>query len=242
MWSVPTKVEKDGLVETIQALIVEDDEVLGSLIVRHLMDSGFDATWATSGGAAASFLADQSFDIIILDLMLPDDDGLSICRRIRTNHETPIIIVTAKGDTSDRIRGLEMGADDYLPKPFSLWELEARINAVLRRARKPGQVADDFLELGALRIDRTTRTLEISDCAIDLTRSEFDLLERLAAHPGKVFPRDQLLDCIAGGQTEAFDRAVDTHISNLRRKIERDPKSPEIVKTVWGIGYKVEKP
>jgi len=222
-------------------LVVEDDGVLGPLMVRHLKDSGFGATWAASGSAANAALSGDEFQMIILDLMLPDDDGLSICRRIRATHDIPIIIVTAKGDTSDRIRGLEMGADDYLPKPFSLWELEARIKAVLRRSQKPGQEPDDVIELGPLSIHRTTRALEIAGCAIELTRSEFDLLERLASSPGKVFPREQLLDCIAGGQTEAFDRAVDTHISNLRKKIERDPKSPELVKTVWGIGYKLEK-
>ena len=226
----------------LQALIIEDDSILGPLIARHLDDSGFATTLVASSAAALVAIAANAFDIIILDLMLPDDDGLSLCRRMRTAHDIPIIIVTAMGDTSDRIRGLEMGADDYLPKPFSLWELEARINAVVRRSRRDANGRSSGTVLGPLRIDGAMRSVEIAGCAIELTRSEFDLLERLASHPGKVFARDELLDCIAGGQTDAFDRVVDTHVSNLRKKIERDPKAPGLIKTVWGIGYKLEKP
>lgn len=214
---------------------------MAPLVVRHLSESGLDTTWAASAEIAQEQLdSDQAFDLVVLDVMLPGEDGLSFCRRIRKSHALPIIMVTARGETSDRIRGLEIGADDYLSKPFSLWELEARIRALLRLCgRMRGEDAgDDRRQLGTLSLDLTNRAVELDGKPIDLTRSEFDILDRLTRRPGSVLTREQLLACIRGGETEALDRAVDTHISNLRQKLEHDPKSPQRLKTVWGVGYK----
>jgi two-component system phosphate regulon response regulator OmpR len=218
-------------------LLVEDDDVLAPLVVRHLEESGFSITWAPDAEAAWKHLESHSVDLAILDIMLPGEDGLSLCRRVRKHYAaTAIIMVTARGEEADRIRGLDLGADDYLPKPLSLWELEARIKAVLRRSgAKPATIPD-----GPLQIDAAQRTASFNGQALDLTRTEFDLLAKFAAEPGRVFSRDLLLDCVKGGESDAFDRAIDTHISNLRKKIGDDPKSPAHLKTVWGVGYRFE--
>ncbi|HYE51088.1 MAG TPA: response regulator transcription factor [Azospirillaceae bacterium] len=222
-------------------LLVEDDEGLAPLVVRHLAESGFAASWVADARAADEHLRRGGADLVVLDLMLPGEDGLSFCRRIRRELDIPIIMVTARGQEADRILGLRLGADDYLPKPFSLWELEARIQAVLRRAG--GRPAPPSVRhAGPFAIDPARRSVTVDGRPLDLTRSEFDLLERLASEPGRVFTRDQLLECVRGGGTDAFDRAVDTHVSNLRRKVEPDPKAPRYVKTVWGVGYRFELP
>lgn len=218
-------------------LLVEDDDVLAPLVVRHLEESGFSVAWKPDGEAAWAHLESHPVDLAILDIMLPGEDGLSLCRRFRKNFPaTAIVMVTARGEEADRIRGLDLGADDYLPKPFSLWELEARIKAVLRRAGVKSAPAQD----GPLRIDAIQRTASFHGETLDLTRTEFDLLAKFAAEPGRVFSRDLLLDCVKGGESDAFDRAIDTHISNLRRKIGDDPKAPAHLKTVWGVGYRFE--
>jgi two-component system phosphate regulon response regulator OmpR len=217
-------------------LLVEDDDVLAPLVVRHLTESGFSVASAPDGKTAWDHLESHSIDLAILDIMLPGEDGLSLCRRVRKRFPAiAIIMVTARGEESDRILGLDLGADDYLPKPFSLWELEARIKAVLRRSgARPAPIA------GPLQLDPDRRTASFKGQALDLTRTEFDLLAKFAAEPGRVFSRDLLLDCVKGGESDAYDRAIDTHISNLRRKIGDDPKAPAFLKTVWGIGYRLE--
>jgi two-component system phosphate regulon response regulator OmpR len=217
-------------------LLVEDDDVLAPLVVRHLEESGFRIAWVPDGAQAWDHLNRERVDLAILDIMLPGEDGLSLCRRIRKLHGSAIVMVTARGQEADRILGLDLGADDYLPKPFSLWELEARIKAVLRRTAAPGQQAAS----GPLDIDPEHRSATLHGRLLDLTRSEFDLLARLAAEPGRVFSRDLLLDSIRGGDSDAYDRAIDTHISNLRRKIGDDPRAPHLLKTVWGVGYRLE--
>lgn len=222
-------------------LIVEDDAVLAPLVVRHLSDSGFDVRWEANGAAAFDQVQDNPPNVVVLDLMLPGEDGLSLCRRLRNAFDIGIVMVTARGEEADRIRGLELGADDYLPKPFSLWELEARLRAVLRRyggVQSTG--TSDQRSVGPLTFDLASRTVRLNGRSIDLTRSEFDILARLTADPGRVFNRDQLLESVQGGETEAFDRAIDTHISNLRRKIGDDPRAPRLLKTVWGVGYRFE--
>ena len=231
----------EATITSNRILLVEDDEGLAPLVVRHLEESGFEIFWAASAEIAEGELTEgHDYDLLVLDVMLPGEDGLSFCRRMRKVHALPIIMVTARGETSDRIRGLELGADDYLPKPFSLWELEARIKALLRLCgRMQGEGANSTdRTLGDIRIDLANRAVEWNGEAIELTRSEFDILDRLTRHPGSVLTREQLLACVRGGETEAFDRAVDTHISNLRQKLEIDPKSPQRLKTVWGVGYK----
>jgi len=223
-------------------LLVEDDDRLAPLVVRHLTDSGFAVSWVGDGELAWRRLAEGNVALVVLDVMLPGEDGLSLCRRLHKQFNVAIIMVTARGQESDRILGLELGADDYLPKPFSLWELEARIKAVLRRYGRPPSAASAAFAAGPLTIDPQHRTVLLESRRIELTRSEFDLLAMLARDPGRVFSREQLLECVRGGDTDAFDRAVDTHVSNLRRKIERDPKSPILLKTVWGVGYRFEAP
>jgi DNA-binding response OmpR family regulator len=221
-------------------LLVEDDPVLAPLIVRHLVDSGFEVTWEATGDRAQWRTADVQADVVVLDVMLPGEDGLSLCRRIRQAHDVGIVMVTARGEEADRILGLELGADDYLPKPFSLWELEARIRAVLRRYQRRPAAMPAIRRFGALCVNVSHRLASMDNQPLELTRSEFDLLVRFTAEPGRAFTRDQLLEAVQGGETDAFDRAVDTHVSNLRRKIGDDPRAPKRLKTVWGIGYRFE--
>jgi DNA-binding response OmpR family regulator len=224
-------------------LLVEDDRKLAPLVQRFLADHHFEVAWAADGDRGWREFERLAPDLVVLDLMLPGTDGLTLCRRIRAAGRTGVLILTAKGDETDRVVGLELGADDYLTKPFGLPELLARVRAILRRTAPttddgPGAVRT----LGPFTIDLDGRTVERDGVPIELTRSEFDLLERLTRSPGRVFEREALLECLAGGETAAFDRAVDRHVSNLRAKIERDPKRPEFLQTVWGVGYRWVRP
>ncbi|NJO13313.1 MAG: response regulator transcription factor [Gammaproteobacteria bacterium] len=223
-------------------LLVEDDAALAPLVVRHLRDSGFEIRWATEAAGAWAQVEQGGIELVILDVMLPGEDGLSLCRRLHKRGDLGIIMVTARGRESDRILGLDLGADDYLAKPFSLWELEARIRSVLRRYSRAAADAPACRSLGPVSIDRERRSVSLNGMPVELTRSEFDILERLTDRPGHVLTRDDLLSCVKGGQTEALDRAVDTHVSNLRRKLEDNPREPRYIKTVWGVGYRFEVP
>ncbi len=220
-------------------LYVEDDRKLAPLVQRFLEDHHFEVTWAPNGDRGWRDFQTLSPDLVILDLMLPGTDGLTLCRQIRATSSAGILILTAKGDQSDRVIGLELGADDYLTKPFGLPELVARVRAILRRYRPAAEkLATTTRRIGPFVIDTSRRTLSREGALIDLTRSELDILDRLSRHPGRVFTREELLEEIRGGETQAFDRAVDTHISNLRAKLERNPKKPELIETVWGVGYR----
>jgi DNA-binding response OmpR family regulator len=220
-------------------LLVEDDSKLAPLVRRFLQDNHFDVTWAADGDLGWNEFRRLEPDLVILDLMLPGRDGLTLCRQIREAGKTGILILTAKGDESDRVVGLELGADDYLTKPFGLPELHARIRAILRRYRPvAAEDSTPTRSAGPFAIDLDGRSLSRDGAHIELTRSEFDILDRLTRRPGRVFEREELLEAVRGGETEAFDRAVDRHISNLRAKIESDPKHPEYVQTVWGVGYR----
>ena len=224
-----------------KVLLIEDDAQLAPLVLRHLRDSGFEVAWAADGIEGLRLLREHAPELVVLDVMLPGEDGLSLCRRIRRDSDVGVIMVTARGQESDRILGLDLGADDYLPKPFSLWELEARIKAVLRRyAKVRGSAA--ARSFGPFVLDATQRSLSLRGERVELTRSAFELFQRLSAEPGRVYTREQLLDCVQGGDSDAFDRTVDTHISNLRRKLGEDPRAPHFVKTVWGVGYRFELP
>jgi DNA-binding response OmpR family regulator len=219
----------------IRALLIEDDRKLAALLSEFLGQNGVEAVLAQDGGQALQHLAAQKFDILLVDLMLPGMDGLTLSRKIRERWNTPLIMVTARGDDADKIVGLELGADDYLAKPFNPRELLARVRAVLRRA-EPGEQAR--FQSGGLFIDFAAREVTVDGARQTLTAHEYELLVALAKNAGRVLTRDQLLEQMKGDQAdEAFDRSIDVHVSRLRQKIESDPRHPRYVKTVRGAGY-----
>lgn len=220
-----------------RVLLVDDDARLRELLSRYLQEQGFTVKAVVDAAAMDRALHREHFDLMVLDLMLPGEDGLSICRRLRAaDNAMPIIMLTAKGDDVDRIVGLEMGADDYLPKPFEPRELLARVRALLRRT---GAQADDsdLWRFGRLEIDGGLRQVRLDGQPCDLTSYQFDLLSVLARHPGRVLSRDQIMDSLKGHPLEAFDRSIDVHISRIRAAIEDDPKEPRRILTVRGVGY-----
>lgn len=227
-----------------RVLIIEDEGDIARLVQDHLGDIGCVADIAASGAAAQESLNKNRYDLAILDLMLPDTDGLTLCRRIReTAGYLPILMLTAKSTELDRVLGLEVGADDYLTKPFSVPELMARVKALFRRVEALTQAtsetgAVETLQHGAMTIDMGRRTVRIAETDIDLTAREFDLLLFFARNPGRVFNRSQLLDKVWGYNHEGYEHTVNSHINRLRAKIEEDPSNPRYVKTVWGVGYK----
>ena len=222
-------------------LIVDDDREIRELTGRYLKKHGFRVDAAQDAKAMDHLLRDGRFDLVVLDIMLPGEDGLSICRRLRASTGLPIIMLTAVADDTDRIIGLEIGADDYLTKPFNPRELLARIRAVLRRADTLGAAGEDTadgLTFAGWRIDLARRALFSPDSVlVELTAGEFDLLVAFAEHPRRVLSRDQLLDLTKGRDAQPFERSIDVQLSRLRRKIEADPKSPEMIKTVRAGGY-----
>jgi two-component system OmpR family response regulator len=224
-------------------LIVDDHREIRDLVARALAREGFRVSAAADGRAMRKLMADSRVDLILLDLMLPGEDGLSLCRTLRAESDTPIIMLTAKGDEVDRVIGLEMGADDYLPKPFGSRELVARIRAVLRRTRNRAEPAPPERRPRRYRFDRweldtgARELLRDDGVTIPLSTGEYDLLIALVERPQRVLNRDQLLDLARGRAASALDRSVDTQVSRLRKKLERDPGDPKIIKTVWGGGY-----
>ncbi len=222
-------------------LMIEDDGRLASMVGEYLAASGFAFTHAADGLSGLARLQADAPDLVILDLMLPDIDGLDVCRRIRAlpgeTARTPILMLTAKGDPMDRIVGLELGADDYLPKPFEPRELLARIRAVLRR-RNDGPVATpQVMRFGSLEIDRDARTVNVAGAPCELTSYQFDLLVALAERAGRVLTRDQIMEAVRGRELEAFDRSIDVHMGRIRAAIEHDVKAPKRILTVRGVGY-----
>ena len=216
-------------------LIIEDDRRLAEMVMNYLGAAGYRATVAPTGSQGIALQGRESFDALILDLMLPDMDGLEVCRRIRARAPIPILMLTARGDAMDRIIGLELGADDYLPKPFEPRELLARLRAILRRAK--GDDRKDILRFGRLEIDTGARTVRLDGDERSLTSHQFALLLVLAQHAGRVLSRDVIMDLIKNERLEAFDRSIDVHISRIRAAIEDDPKNPKRVITVRGAGY-----
>jgi two-component system phosphate regulon response regulator OmpR len=217
-------------------LLVEDDPRLADMLSEYLGRAGFRVTVAPLGATALKHLSGAQYDAIVLDLMLPDMDGLDVCRQVRTKSDTPVLMLTARGDAIDRIIGLELGADDYLPKPFQPRELLARLRAVLRRVRG-AEGTEQPLHFGRLEIDTAARAVRVDGTQCDLTGYQFDLLVALAQRAGRVLSRDALIDLVKGEQLEAFDRSIDVHISRIRAAIEDDPKKPRRVITVRGAGY-----
>jgi DNA-binding response OmpR family regulator len=218
-------------------LVVDDDADLRSLLTDYLRREGYEVAGVEDGVGMDAWLAQQTPDLVILDLMLPGEDGLSLARRLRRDSEVPIVMLSARGDDVDRIVGLEVGADDYLAKPFNPRELLARIRAVLRRRTQAPPAAADVIEFGPFRLDLAKRELTRNGEPIALTGGELDLLHILATHPNRVLDRDRLLDLLKGYERSPFDRSIDVQVARLRGKIEADKKQPCYIRTVWGKGY-----
>jgi DNA-binding response OmpR family regulator len=226
-----------------RALVVEDEPHIRELVALHLGLEGLAVTMAADGEEALRLTAAEPFDVIVLDLMLPRIDGLTVCRAVRrqpVNADVPILMLTARRDETDRVLGLDSGADDYLTKPFGVRELVARVRALLRRSRasRPAQSPEAVIAIGPLRIDRARRQVSVDGRLVELTRYEFDVLQTLAAHPGIVFTREALLDRVWSPGTHVTPRSVDTLIKRLRQKVEADAAHPRLILTVWGSGYK----
>ncbi|HJL41715.1 MAG TPA: response regulator transcription factor [Myxococcales bacterium LLY-WYZ-16_1] len=227
-----------------EVLVVDDDPRLGQLLDEYLSSRGFAVRVASTGAEGLAALAGAPVDLVILDLGLPDLDGLEVCRRIGAAHDVPILMLTARGEATDRIVGLELGADDYLPKPFDPRELVARLHAILRRARGPAEPepANRPVTAGPIAVDPERRRATFDGRELDLTSTEFDLLRALVAQAGRVLSRDRLMELARGQDFGAFDRSVDVHVSHLRRKLGDDPKRPRWIKTIRGVGYMVPRP
>ncbi len=227
----------------LNLLVIEDDEKILEMINEHFSRAGFSVQTAEDGLSGVQLAMNERPDVILLDLMLPKMDGLAVCRELREKAPyIPILMLTAKDDVVDKVLGLEMGADDYITKPFSLRELEARIKSVMRRVRTAARTETASEEApvvrGRLRIDPSKREVMIGDRQVELTPKEFELLRLFASNPGRVFPRKYLLEKIWDYSYEGYDRTIDSHINRLRAKIEENPENPQMVLTVWGIGYK----
>ena len=218
-------------------LIVDDEPKIIRLVADYLGAAGFEVTTAGSGDEALMRARTERPDLVVLDLGLPGLDGLDVTRELRRDGELPIIMLTARDDETDRIIGLELGADDYVTKPFSPRELVARVRAVLRR--HTGSAHGETLRAGDLEMDLPRMRLTRGTAAIDLTATEFSLLAAMARHPGRVFTRSQLLDAIHGVAFESYERAIDAHVKNIRRKLEPDPRTPRYLLTVYGVGYRL---
>jgi two-component system, OmpR family, phosphate regulon response regulator OmpR len=224
-------------------ILVEDDARLGAMVAEYLGRHDLDVTVAPDGERGLAALGRGRFDVVLLDVMLPGIDGLEVCRRLRAAPEwaaLPVVMLTARGEDVDKIVGLELGADDYLAKPFNPRELLARIRAVLRRGT--GSTARARFTAGGLTIDYDAREVTLEGRRVVLTHHEFELLTALARAGGRVLSREQLMDALRGQEYEAFDRSIDVHVSKLRAKLERDPKAPRYIKTVRGVGYALVRP
>jgi DNA-binding response OmpR family regulator len=218
-------------------LMIEDDESLSAMLTEYLAPLGIDLSARATAASGFDALADDHYDALILDVMLPDGDGFDVCRRVRADSDIPILMLTARGDETDRIVGLELGADDYLPKPFNPRELLARLRAILRRRAPPGQGSPSHRRFGRLEIDRDERAVRVDGELRSLTAYQFDLLWELAQRAGNVLSRETLMERVRGENLEAFDRSIDVHVSRIRNAIEDDPKNPRRVITVRGAGY-----
>lgn len=235
-----------GVVDTaapaIVALLVEDDARLAALTAEYLRSHGVKVVVAADGAVALAETQRARFDVVLLDLMLPGRSGVDVCRELRARSDVPVIMLTARGEEADRVLGLESGADDYVPKPFSPRELLARIQALVRRARGQAGPASRPVVVGDLEIDPGAQRATLRGRELDLTGYEFQLLRVLAERAGRVLSRERLLELVRGSAEEAFDRSIDVHISRLRAKLADDPRRPRLLKTVRGAGYQLVAP
>lgn len=223
--------------DTTTVLLIEDDLRLAALVTEYLQRNGVTVAHRSDGRQGYDEAVRTRYDVVLLDLMLPGRDGLSICRDLRARSDVPIVMLTARGEETDRVLGLEMGADDYLPKPFSPRELLARIRALVRRARGQAGPPTEVVRVGRLVLDPAGRRATWDGAAVELTGYEFDLLRVLAERAGRVLSREQLMELARGSQDEAFDRSIDVHVSRLRQKLGDDARSPRLIKTIRGAGY-----
>jgi two-component system response regulator BaeR len=219
-------------------LIVEDERKLADLLRDYLSEAGYTVSWLDRGDRVVSRVKQDPPGLVLLDIMLPGTDGTEVCREIRKFSKIPILMITARVEEVDRIIGLELGADDYICKPFSPREVVARVKAVLRRAYSEPETTR--LAIGPISLDETTRRVSVDDEVLNLTPSEFGLLKIMMAHPGRVFSRSELLDKVQGYQFEGYDRTIDTHIKNIRKKIAEKLPGRDVIHTVYGIGYKFD--
>ena len=225
-------------------LVIEDDKDIASLVSLHLKDLGFSCDVTDDGKQGLKKELTGKFDLIVLDLMLPGMDGFEICKQLRGEKiSTPILMLTAKSEEVDKVLGLELGADDYLTKPFGVREFVARVKAIVRRTHTTAQIAADIaeknkIEFGRLLVDLDKRKVVLGNKTIELTAKEFDLLVLFASNPGRVYTRQQLLDLVWGYQFDGYDHTVNSHINRLRSKIENNPAQPIFIQTVWGVGYR----
>jgi len=223
-------------------LIIEDEDKIIEMTANYLKNEGFDVIFAIDGPTGLEVFRNSAPDLVLLDIMLPGMNGLDVCRELRKFSRVPIIMLTAKADEVDKLLGLEFGADDYITKPFSLRELTARIRAVLRRYN-PGDPPDhdDIITAGSLRVNLNTREVQVEGKPVTLTPTEFNILSMLIKNPGRVFSRLQILESALGDAYEGYERSIDSHISNLRHKIETDSANTRFIQTVYGVGYKFLK-
>ncbi len=226
--------------ETLTILLVDDEESIQTLLTYPLQRDGYRVVQARDGDEALRRFAEEEVDLVVLDIMLPQLDGLEVCRRLRAESTVPIIMLTARDDELDKVLGLELGADDYITKPFSIREFRSRVRALLRRAATPhvGGRREELIDRGELKIDLPRRTVEVRGEPVQLTFVEFELLALLAASPGVVYSRRQLLERLRGGADYREPRTIDVHVRHLREKIEREPRDPELIMTVRGAGYR----
>jgi two-component system OmpR family response regulator len=229
----------EGVTSTPAALVllVEDDLRLAALTREYLESHGLAVFHVADGRRGLEEALSGRYDAVLLDLMLPGKDGLEVCRELRARSDVPVIVLTARGEEADRVMGLELGADDYLAKPFSPRELLARIRAVTRRAKGRAGPARGAIQVGGLHVDPATRRVQVDGREVTLTGHEFALLEALARRAGRILSREQLIELAGGSAEDAFDRSVDVHVSRLRQKLGDDPKRPRLIKTVRGAGY-----
>ena len=222
-------------------LLVDDEDSVQKLLAYPLERDGFRVLQARDGEEALARFADEHVDLVVLDLMLPKLDGLEVCKRLRATSSVPIIMLTARDDELDKVLGLELGADDYITKPFSIREFRSRVRALLRRAAnppRPGPGEEELIAVDGLNIDLGRRAVEVRDQPVQLTYVEFELLRTMASHPGRVYSRRMLLEALWGGADYREPRTIDVHVRHLREKLERDPSEPEYILTVRGVGYR----
>lgn len=229
--------------ENKKILIVEDQQEIADLLSLHLSDLGASVTTAHDGHVGLRLACAKTWDLLILDIQLPGPSGLEICRSVRRNEQyTPILMLTSRSSELDSVLGLDIGADDYMTKPFSVLELIARIKAIFRRIDNftSSTNTEEVIQIGCLTIDEKLREVKITNKVVDLTAKEFDLLRHFAAQPGRVFRRSELLDRVWGYGHDGYEHTVNSHINRLRAKVETDPNNPSIIATVWGVGYKLD--